>query len=77
LVAITPRTSDGRDGLFPMFGKYFSRGKGVVVYVAPKEHFTLKAFDDLRDVLAWSDTGSVECSRSELRREEFQRRLVG
>ena len=42
-------------------------GKPVVVYVAPKKQFlTVKAFDDLRDVLAQGETESVERVVSEL-----------
>jgi hypothetical protein len=42
-------------------------GKPVVVYVAPKKQFlTVKAFDDLRGVLAQGETESVERVVSEL-----------
>lgn len=42
-------------------------GKPVVVYIAPKKHFiTVKAFDDLKGVLAQGETESVERVVSEL-----------
>lgn len=52
-------------------------GKPVVVYVAPKKQFmTVKAFDDLRGVLAQGETESVERVVSELHLEEFEHRIA-
>lgn len=54
------------------------RGKPVVVYVAPKHQFiTVKAFDDLREVLAQGETESVERVVSELHLEELEHRIAG
>ena len=52
-------------------------GKPVVVYVAPKKQFlTVKAFDDLRDVLAQGETESVERVVSELHLEGLEHRIA-
>jgi len=53
-------------------------GKPVVVFVAPKRQFlTVKAFDDLRGVLAQGETESVERVVSELHLDVFQTRAAG
>lgn len=53
-------------------------GKPVVVYVAPKKQFlTVKAFDDLRGVLAQGETESVERVVSSLHLEGLQHRITG
>lgn len=53
-------------------------GKPVVVYIAPKKQFlTVKAFDDLRGVLALGESGSVERVVSELHLEQLQHRIAG
>jgi hypothetical protein len=53
-------------------------GKPVVVYVAPKKQFlTVKAFDDLRGVLAQGETESVERAVSELHLADPQQRFAG
>lgn len=53
-------------------------GKPVVVYVAPKKRFlTVKAFDDLRGVLAQGETESVERVVSELHLEDLPDRIAG
>lgn len=52
-------------------------GKPVVVYVAPKKQFlTVKAFDDLRGVLAQGETESVERVVSELQLEGLEHRIA-
>lgn len=52
-------------------------GKPVVVYVAPKKQFlTVKAFDDLRGVLAQGETESVERVVSELHLEGLEHRIA-
>jgi hypothetical protein len=53
-------------------------GKPVVVYVAPKKQFlTVKAFDDLRGVLAQGETESVERVVSEFHLEDLPDRITG
>jgi hypothetical protein len=53
-------------------------GKPVVVYVAPKKQFfTVKAFDDVRGVLAQGETESVERVVGELHLEDLQHRMPG
>ena len=53
-------------------------GKPVVVYVAPKKQFmTVKAFDDLRGVLAQGETENVERVVSELHLEDLPDRIAG
>jgi hypothetical protein len=54
------------------------RNKPVVVYVAPSKHFqTVRALDDLRDVLAKGDPTSVERLVNDLHLDVPQRRAVG
>jgi hypothetical protein len=54
------------------------RNKPVVVYVAPSKNFqTVRALDDLRDVLAKGDPGSVERLVNDLYLNVPQRRAVG
>ncbi|HVW04164.1 MAG TPA: hypothetical protein VHB78_04110 [Vicinamibacterales bacterium] len=53
-------------------------GKPVVVYVAPKKRFlTVKAFNDLRGVLAQGETESVERVMSTLHLEDLRHRIAG
>jgi hypothetical protein len=53
-------------------------GKPVVVYIASKKQFiTVKAFDDLRGVLAQGETESVERVVSALHLEDLQHRIAG
>ena len=53
-------------------------GKPVVVYIAPKKQFiTVKAFDDLRGVLAQGETESVEHVVSALHLEDLHHRVAG
>jgi hypothetical protein len=53
-------------------------GKPVVVYVAPKRQFlSVKAIDDLRDVLVQGESGSVERVVSELHLEGLHHRIAG
>jgi hypothetical protein len=52
--------------------------KPVVVYVAPSRQFcTIKTFDDLKDLLAQGDSGSVDRIVSELHLDIAQQRAVG
>ena len=52
-------------------------GKPVVVYVAPKKRFlTVKAFDDLRGVLAQGETESVDRVVRELHLERLEHRIA-
>jgi hypothetical protein len=52
-------------------------GKPVVVYVAPKKQFlTVKAFDDLRGVLAQGETDSVDRVVRELHLEGLEHRIA-
>jgi hypothetical protein len=52
-------------------------GKPVVVYIAPKKQsVTVKAFDDLRGVLAQGEIESVDRAVSALHLEEFQHRVA-
>jgi hypothetical protein len=52
--------------------------KPVVVYVAPTRQFlTVKAFDDLKDLLAEGDSDSVERVVSELQLSVAQHRAAG
>jgi len=54
------------------------RNKPVVVYVAPSKDFqTVRALDDLRDVLAKGDPTSVERLANDLHLDVPQRRAVG
>jgi hypothetical protein len=54
------------------------RQKPVAVYIAPKRHFlTVKAFDDLKGVLAEGDSDSVERVVSELHLESLQHPIAG
>jgi hypothetical protein len=53
-------------------------GKPVVVYVAPKRQFlSVKAIDDLRDVLVQGESESVERVVSELHLEGLHHRIAG
>ena len=53
-------------------------GKPVVVYIAPKKQFiTVKAFDDLKGVLAQGEAECVDRVVSELHLEDLQHRIAG
>ena len=53
-------------------------GKPVVVFIAPKKRFlTVKAFDDLRGLLAEGEAASVERVIDELHLEAMQPRVAG
>jgi len=53
-------------------------GKPVVVYIASKQQFlTVKAFEDLKAVLAQGDNESVDRVVSELHLEDLQHRIAG
>jgi hypothetical protein len=52
--------------------------KPVVVYVAPTRQFrTIKSFDDLKDLLAQGDSGSVERIVNELHLNDVPQRAAG
>ncbi|HKY21681.1 MAG TPA: hypothetical protein VJM31_10725 [Vicinamibacterales bacterium] len=52
--------------------------KPVVVYVAPTRQFrTIKTFDDVKDLLAQGDSGSVERIVSELHLDLVHHRATG
>ena len=54
------------------------RDKPVVVYVAPAKRFlTVKAFEDLKNVLALGDSASVERLIADLHLQVLQHRIAG